>query len=645
MDNNNELFFKIWRCVIIKNEILFHLGLYNKHLNLRFHFNNQDISKYKFKSYLNKIKIFLLFNEIEIKGLEGSLPYGISDIKISNEDILSLSTIFNKESSMPTSVQTIKFCDNIKLDKVNILPQSITSIKFGKSYNEKISIGVLPSSVKTIKFGYNYNQPLEVGVLPSSLTSIKFGNSFNQPLDNSLLSSSSSLSSSSNIKSLKFGKDFKQSIKDINYLQKSLTSLVIPIDYKELIDSNLISSLVPLKFDENLELCCYNSNSNLLLLESNPIISNTITKLKFDNRFNQILKSNQIPNSVTSIIFGNNFNSLIQTNSLSSNLSTIEFGKFFNSPFNFQQLVNLKTIKFGNYFKQKLEDCCFPPNLTSLTFGNSFDSEIPGGYFLNIPLKRLVCGKFFNKPIDVNKTLPSTLKYLDLGYSKIFNSYKQLSTPLPKLESLIMGKGYNGILGIGDLPSSLKELSLSSGPKQSLEKGIIPNGITSLSLGDSFNQSIESNILPNSIKNLSFGLKFNQPIKINTLPCQLTSLSFDYHFNQPIEIGILPNSLTSLSFLGAFNQIFKVGSLPNSITHLSLYYFYSQDFPIGSLPSSLKQLRIHSSNFNQDLSSSFDDYFTSSLETIYISKNSNLINILDPNFFSKYIKFNIFNNK
>ncbi|KAM9966619.1 hypothetical protein ACTFIR_006839 [Dictyostelium discoideum] len=628
-NNNDELFFKIWRCVIIKNEILFHLRLYNKHLKQRFNLNFENILKYKFKSYLNKI-VFSSLDEIPFEKINfETLPYGISDIKIKNHDEnISLSTIFN-ETSIPTSVHTIKFCNNIKLDKANLLPSSITSIKFGKSFNGKIAIGILPNGIKKIKFGENYNEPLEVGSLPSTLTSIKFGHSFNQSLNENWLPT--------NIKSLKFGNNFQQPIyDDINYLQKSLKSLILPIDYKvENINSKLISSLSSTKFSNDSLEYFYNSNSNLILFNSNSI-PKSITKLKFDKRFNQIIKLNQISNNVKSIIFGKYFNSLIQVNStLSLNLSSIEFGKNFNCPFNFETLENVKTIKFGNLFMQSLKNCHFPPNLTSLTFGNSFNSEIPSGYFLDLPLKVLVFGKFFNK-LMYDKSLPSTLTSLDLG-SSIFLKFQ-----LPQLQSLIMGKGYNGTLKIGDLPTTLKQLSLCGNNFNSdslSDFGIIPNGITSLSFGDSFNQLIENKNLPETITNLSFGLKFNKPIKINVLPSNLTSLSFNYHFNQPIEKGVLPNSLTSLSFEGVFNQNIQVGTLPNSITYLSLCYFYDKPFPIGSLPLSLKQLKIHSSKFNQDLSSSFDDYFTHSLETIFISKNSNLINILNSNFFSKFIKF------
>ncbi|KAK5577480.1 hypothetical protein RB653_002421 [Dictyostelium firmibasis] len=638
--DNNELFFKVWRNIIIQNEIFFHLKLYNKHINKRFLFNINEISKYRYKSYLNSIKIKVFNDDNEhddddddyddqnndkVENLQFiPLPYGIVDIKFHYHKNLILSKIGS--STIPTSVHTIKFSNNIKLDISNVLPKFLTSIKFGKLFNEIIPKHVIPNSVKTIIFGYRFNKPLEEGVLPSSLTSIEFGNTFNQSLNGNWLPA--------NLKSLKFGKEFNHPIEGIDYLQKSLTTLILPIDYKSEIKFKMVAASPQTLSSSSSSL---NGNFEYIYNSFSNSIPNSITKLKLDNLFNQPLKPDLLPNSITSIIFGKYYNTFIpkKINSL-SNLSSIEFGHYFNKSFNFKTLVNLKTIKFGYSFIEPLINCKFPPNLTSLTFGFSFNNNIPIGYFINLPLKQLSFGGFFDKPI-YDKTLPPTLISLDLGVSSYFdpgfcNSFNQL-------ESLVIGKGCSRTFIKGELPLSLKEISFNNFFKQPIQEDVIPNGVTSLSFGYSYNKPIEKDVLPDSIKKLSFGFLFNQSIIKDILPINLTSLSFNYHFNQPIGKGVLPNSLTYLSFEGVFNQKFEVGSLPNNITNLSLCYFYDQPFSIGSLPTSLKELRIHSSKFNQDFSSSFGDYFTSSLETIYIGKSSKLINILDSNFFCKYIKF------
>ncbi|KAM9998766.1 hypothetical protein ACTFIY_008419 [Dictyostelium cf. discoideum] len=210
--NKDEIFFKIWRNILIRNEILYHLRLYNIHLNNRIEFYNIDgISKYKYKYYLNKIKI----TRCHSLSVEQKIQYGISEISF---DFLKLSTF--DENTIPTSIHTINFGICCKLDKINVIPNSVKTIKFDLE-RELLKIGILPSSLTCIEFNDKYNQPIQIGVLPSTIISIEFGNSFNQSLKGDWIPQ--------NIESLKFGKEFMQPIEDINkYLPKSITSLILP---------------------------------------------------------------------------------------------------------------------------------------------------------------------------------------------------------------------------------------------------------------------------------------------------------------------------------------------------------------------------------------------------------------------------------
>ncbi|KAN0033493.1 hypothetical protein ACTA71_007180 [Dictyostelium dimigraforme] len=588
INSNNQIFFSIWRNIFLRNEILFHLRLFNKHINSQISLSYKEIKDYRFHSYLDKIQLLGDCDEIN-----EPLPGGITEIKFMT--LLKLSKFKN---IIPTSTHTIIFDDfyNSPLDdSIGILPSSITSITFGFSFDQKIPMHFLPDNLQTLIFIGQYNQILEEDVLPSTITSIQFGYSFNQSLNGNWLPR--------NIKALKFGEEFSQPVEDINnFLPKSLTSLILPFKYNSSpVDFKMDGSLLEVASttttttttssssnNQNLEYL-FKSKNNILTTDSIP---NYITKLQFDNFFDQIIKPNLIPNSVISIKFGTIFNSSIETNSLPSNLNSIIFGgNCFNQKFDFSDLEKLETIIFKHYgFNIPLETCKLPPNLTSLAFDRCFNRPIPVGYFLKFPLKSLAFGGY-DWPIK-DQTLPSTLTSLNLGVSSHLGSF---INSLPQLETFVLGSRFNGKLEIGQLPNSIKTLSLPG-----------------------YNKTIDKDVLPSNLISITFGNLYNQPFENNTLPSSLTFLDLGKHFNQKFNIGTLPNSITFLSLAS---------------------YSYQHHFPVGSLPLSLKELRIHSYYFNQDFSSSFDDYFTFSLEKIYINKYSKLTHILNVNFFSKYIKF------
>ena len=94
----------------------------------------------------------------------------------------------------------------------------ITSIAFGREFDQQIDAGVLPPSLFSLKFGRFFNQLLMPGVLPQSLTSLVFGTEFDQFIGQGVLPPSLTF--------LKFGHCFQQpflhevyppSLKSINY--------------------------------------------------------------------------------------------------------------------------------------------------------------------------------------------------------------------------------------------------------------------------------------------------------------------------------------------------------------------------------------------------------------------------------------------
>lgn len=69
-----------------------------------------------------------------------------------------------------------KYSNSIFNKSVDLLPISITHIKFGYSFNQRVDN--LPFNLKWLEFGYSFNQ--RVDLLPNTITYLVFGHSFNQ---------------------------------------------------------------------------------------------------------------------------------------------------------------------------------------------------------------------------------------------------------------------------------------------------------------------------------------------------------------------------------------------------------------------------------------------------------------------------------
>jgi len=81
-------------------------------------------------------------------------------------------------------INTVRPINKIKF------PDSLTTITFCDSFNEKIDYIHFPESLKTIYFGWNFNQSICNVYFPRSLTTINFGWSFDYPIINNYYLSS-----------------------------------------------------------------------------------------------------------------------------------------------------------------------------------------------------------------------------------------------------------------------------------------------------------------------------------------------------------------------------------------------------------------------------------------------------------------------
>lgn len=107
-------------------------------------------------------------------------------------------------TKIPNSVTYLKFGTSFNQPiKKNWIPNSITHLIFGHYFDQSIK-DCIPNSVEYLKFGYSFNQPIK-NCIPNSVTHLRFGKSFNQSIKDCMPSS---------VTHLRFGEKFNQSIKD-----------------------------------------------------------------------------------------------------------------------------------------------------------------------------------------------------------------------------------------------------------------------------------------------------------------------------------------------------------------------------------------------------------------------------------------------
>ena len=143
---------------------------------------------------------------------------------------------------------------------------------------------------------------------------------------------------------------------------------------------------------------------------------------------------------------------------LPKSLTHIHFAEYFRAieKIDFTQVPNLTHITFGNSFNDSVDN--LPFSLLYLKLGNSFRKEVD---HLPPNLHTLILGQTFNQPLD---HLPSTLKHLELG-----TAFNHPVDKLPNLEYLRFGIGFQ--CDLHHLPLTLTHLVLSSFYRGSLVHG------------------------------------------------------------------------------------------------------------------------------------------------------------------------------
>ncbi|GAM23684.1 hypothetical protein SAMD00019534_068590, partial [Acytostelium subglobosum LB1] len=228
------------------------------------------------------------------------------------------------------------------------LPQSLTYLDFGDSFDRPILPGMLPSSITSLRFGKGFNQMIAPDTLPSSLNSLSLGRSFSQTITPGALPTS--------LESLTITQG---AILDSRSLPPSLiTLIVLEYFYNDrfsqhiLLPHTLQTLVLPFFFDFPL----------IDGVSGMAILPQSIRKLKFGVGFNQQLPVGSLPSSLTELNLGGYNHPVTLTDCLASSSSS-----------------QITSLTFGDSFNQGIMPGALPQSLTLLSLGIQFNQEIAQG--------------------------------------------------------------------------------------------------------------------------------------------------------------------------------------------------------------------------------------------------------------------------
>lgn len=213
-----ELFFKIWRNKYIRYQIF---------TQLFYKITSQQFKKYKYKEYCKSILLINDdFNETFFKNDIPDTLDTIEFIYFFNKPLINKHINYDFSSNYHCNLKSITFGYHFNQEiNENLFPRSLTTLKFGESFNQKLIPGIFKYQCKliSIEFGENFNNkgfplPFNNQVFPNSLQNLKFANNFNSPLIDQL-------SSLPNLTILKFPNFLELQIGSTNILNSIFPSL------------------------------------------------------------------------------------------------------------------------------------------------------------------------------------------------------------------------------------------------------------------------------------------------------------------------------------------------------------------------------------------------------------------------------------
>ncbi|KAM9985840.1 hypothetical protein ACTFIZ_002139 [Dictyostelium cf. discoideum] len=518
--DNSNLFFKIYRNLYLKNEILKHVRLYNKYGKDTFVF--KDINKYnsfKFKDYLLNLEISFF-----------------QHIKIPNVEILKIGNNFWERKKLIKSIPK------------NFIPSSVKDLTIKKPclYNntdpsERLC-NIIPPTVTKLNLR-EYNNPLHPGDITKTLKSLTIcigTNEFKESLWPDELELDElyifNFREPEILPPGELKKDF--------YFPKNYKSLEISGDVPHIFNINLLSlSLVKLKIE---------------LPKLSSMNLSTLKNLKYLSvrDFNGDIEKGFLPEGLETLFINikNDYN--FQVGSLPKSLKKLNINSYKKKIELGVLPEGLETLYISGETQEAFEVGVFPSSITFLDFGHFSKS-----------VKKLKVG-----------VLPISLKIFSFPPIYSFEIEEGL---LPNsLELLNLSKHFNQIITKTLLPNKLVRLSFGGSFNSPILPNTLPETLNCLLFNSVFNQEIDPFCFPNSIETIFLFSGFNKPLKAGCWPTSLKKLHLGSSFDSYIEPFALPQSLESLTIEGSFNKYFEPNTLPPSLLSIKLPSLYDKEIDI-----------------------------------------------------------------
>ena len=243
-----------------------------------------------------------------------------------------------------------------------------------------------------------------------------------------------------------------------------------------------------------------------------------------------------------------------------------------------------------------------PPSLLSLHLLRYNRPLEPGSLPPN--LVELRCGLSFNHPLSAGVIPPSLLR-LHLESGRYDHSLVDAFSVDCHLTTLVITSALSQPLTPRTLPPSLTELDVSGRWDQPLD-GLLPSSLIHLHLPHRWSQPLTTTSLASAplLQTLDLGdTLFNHRLPVGVLHDSLTELTLPRWYSRSLVVGSLPTSLRRLTLGSGRRRALTPGVLPPHLQYLLLADSFDHPLHAGVLPTSLVELHIHSSVFNQPLSS------------------------------------------
>ncbi|KAN0004667.1 hypothetical protein ACTFIU_001905 [Dictyostelium citrinum] len=371
---------------------------------------------------------------------------------------------------------------------VGLIPDSIHTLELA-SFNQTILAGIFPNSVRFLNLP-SFNKPLSPGSLPKAVRTLLLS-SFNQPLAPDIIPKTVTV-----LKLQSFNQPLQWGILPFCLVELSLNSYRQPLQWGVIpyYISTLELPLTSIPFNEG---SIPSSVTRLIqqgeqIIKSQANINNNNNNSNNNNNNNNENNQNYMSCSQDDPKFSLVLDSKITRESLFFGLKYLELSTFNQS---FETLPIPETVEFLKLpiYNQPLTPKILPSGIKFLILP-SFNHPIRGE---SIPPS--VIHLVFNKLCEIIESIPSSVKYLDLG-----DEYYVYPGHL--LHSVLSFRSGLKFRVTNPIPysQSLTNLNLYNFNIE-LSKNSISSNVTSLTLGSNFTHFESLSNLPSSITNLSFG--------------------------------------------------------------------------------------------------------------------------------------------